>query len=151
MVTFGGKAGISGFYSTYEYRQNPHCASFEQTVDMTQVLNFGIQWRFMQKKGLMELVQDTSSFLKIELENAAAHKKDISNIRGHGTAIAFDLGSSEAADSMQHWLMKRGIVVGRVGPETLGLRPALICGPSHVASLRDAVKAYHPNHDQPRF
>lgn len=35
MVTFGGKAGISGFYSTYEYRQNPHCASLEQTVDMT--------------------------------------------------------------------------------------------------------------------
>lgn len=148
IVTFGGKAGISGFYSTYEYRQNPHCGSLEQTVDLSQVLNFGIQWRFMQRKGLLELVQDTSSFLKIELDNAAQEKGVISNVRGLGTAIAFDV---DDADSMQNWLLKRGIVVARVGRETLGLRPALICGPSHAANLRDAVKAFHPNHDQPRY
>ena len=29
MVTFGGKTGISGFFSTYDFRLNPHCASFE--------------------------------------------------------------------------------------------------------------------------
>lgn len=29
MITFGGKTGISGFYSTYDFRMNPHCASFE--------------------------------------------------------------------------------------------------------------------------
>ena len=56
MVTFGGKAGISGFFSTYDYRLNPHCGSFEQNIDMTKVLNFGIAWRFMHKKSLLELV-----------------------------------------------------------------------------------------------
>lgn len=108
MVTFGGKAGISGFYSTYEQRWNPAAGSLEQTVDMTQVLNYGIQWRFIQKKGLLELVQDTSSFLKIELENAARDHRIISNVRGLGTAIAFD---TVDAESMQSWLLKRGIVV----------------------------------------
>ena len=29
MVTFGGKASMSGFFSSYDYRLNPHCASFE--------------------------------------------------------------------------------------------------------------------------
>ena len=44
----------------------------------------------MQSRGLLEYVQDTSSFLKIELSNAARDKGDISNVRGLGTAIAFD-------------------------------------------------------------
>lgn len=35
MVTFGGKAGISGFYSTYDFRLNPHCASLEQNLDVS--------------------------------------------------------------------------------------------------------------------
>lgn len=105
----------------------------------------------MQNTELLELVQDTSSFLKIELENAAQAKGNIRNVRGFGTAIAFDLDGSGDADLMQSWLMKRGIVVARAGPETIGLRPALILGPSHAASLREAVKSYHPNHDEPRY
>ena len=151
MVTFGGKAGISGFYSTVELKMHPHCASFEQNLDMTQLLTFGITWRHIQKKGLLELVQDTSSFLKIELENAARDKDEISNVRGLGTAIAFDLSGKDKADSMQNWLLKRGIVVARVGPATLGLRPALILDPMHAANLRDAVRSYHVNHDAQRF
>ena len=55
-VTFGGKAGISGYYSTYEMRQNSHCASFEQNLDMSKVLSFGITWRHMQRKNMLELV-----------------------------------------------------------------------------------------------
>jgi len=147
MVTFGGKTGISGFYATYDFRMNPHCASFEQNLDLTKVINFGVSWRFIQKKNLLELVQDTSSFIKIELENAARDKGHIFNVRGLGTAISFDLVNRGACDSMQAWLLKRGIVVARVGPQTLGMRPSLILGPSHAANLRDAVRAYHPLHD----
>ena len=151
MVTFGGKAGISGFYSTVDLKMHPHCASVEQNVDLTQLLSFGITWRHMQKQGLFELVQDTSSFLKIELENAARDKGEIFNIRGLGTAIAFDMANKDRADSMQSWLLKRGIVVARVGPNSLGLRPALILNPTHAANLRDAVRSYHVNHDAQRF
>ena len=143
-VTFGGKTGISGYFSTYEMRQNSHCASFEQNLDLTKVLNFGISWRHMQRKNILDYVQDTSSFLKIELENAARDKAQITNVRGLGTAIAFDCVD---AGSMQSWLLKRGIVVARVGPHTLGLRPALVLGPQHAANLREAVRNYHVNHD----
>ena len=45
IVTFGGKTGISGFYSTLEYRLHPHCASFDQDVDMVKLLNFGTTWK----------------------------------------------------------------------------------------------------------
>ena len=38
---------------------------------MAKLLNFGLTWRHVQKKGLLELVQDSSTFLKIELGNIA--------------------------------------------------------------------------------
>ena len=111
------------------------------------MLNFGITWRHIQKRNMLELVNDMSSFIKIELENAARDKGEIGNVRGLGTAIAFDLQNSDKAGSMQRWLLQRGIVVARVGPVSLGLRPAIILGPVQIAALRDAVRGFHPNHD----
>ena len=64
IVTFGGKAGISGFYSTFDYRMNQ---GYEQNVDMVKLLNFGVTWKYIQKKDLLTYVMDTSTFLKIEL------------------------------------------------------------------------------------
>jgi len=93
MMTFGGKTGISGFYSTYDFRLNPHCASFEQNLDLNQVISFGVTWRYIQSRSILEYVQDTSSFLKIELANAGRDKGQIFNVRGLGTAIAFDCRS----------------------------------------------------------
>jgi hypothetical protein len=44
-MTFGGKSGISGFYSTVDYRVDPHCAAFDQDVDMVKLINFGTIWK----------------------------------------------------------------------------------------------------------
>lgn len=45
MVTFGGKAGLSGFYSSKDYRGQKYCASFDQDVDMVKLINFGLGWK----------------------------------------------------------------------------------------------------------
>ena len=101
MVTFGAKAGISGFFSTYDFRLNPFCGQWEQSVDMVQLLNFGLTWKQIQRKNLLEMVQDTSSFLKIELGNIEREQKGlIHNIRGNGTMLGFDTRDSEMAASM---------------------------------------------------
>jgi 4-aminobutyrate aminotransferase/(S)-3-amino-2-methylpropionate transaminase len=49
MVTFGGKAGISGFYSTVNFRLDSlnQQYSFEQNVDMVKLLNFGVTWKYI--------------------------------------------------------------------------------------------------------
>lgn len=41
IVTFSGNTGISGFFSTSEYRTDPMCCAFEQNVDMVKLINFG--------------------------------------------------------------------------------------------------------------
>ena len=150
MVTFGGKTGISGFFSQYDSRINPHCASFEQNVDMSQVLGFGLTWKAAQDWNLFELVNDSSSFLKMELGHIQRDLGSISNVRGAGTYIGFDVENGQS-DSMMRWLQKRGIIVSKTGPETLGVRPALVLQPKHAASLRDALKQYHPNHEENHF
>lgn len=147
IVTFANKTGISGFYSTLDYRVDPHCANFDQDVDFVKLLNFGTIWKEIQYRGLLELVQDTSSFLKIELSNVQRDRNNvISNIRGNGTYIGFDTLNSKVADSLHLWLSKSGVHVARTGPTSFGLRPALILGPKHAANLRESLRSFDQNH-----
>lgn len=70
----------------------------------------------------------------------------ISNVRGNGTFLGFDVADSVLTSSLFSWLLKSGVNVARVGPTTIGISPSLICGPKHAKHLRDSIKAYHPNH-----
>ena len=70
-MTFGGKTGISGFYSTLEHRMNEEATSHSQTVDMVSLLRYGQMWKIIEKQNLLHLQKDTSSFLKIELNRMA--------------------------------------------------------------------------------
>jgi 4-aminobutyrate aminotransferase-like enzyme len=94
IVTFGGKAGISGYFSTVDFRLDELSStanqSFEQNVDMVKLLNFGVTWKYIQKKNLLSYVMDTSTFLKIELGRVEKERGIVSNIRGYGTFIGFD-------------------------------------------------------------
>ena len=56
MVTFGGKAGISGVYSNRNFRVSPTCSAYTQVVDMVKLINFEICWREIQRKQLLSLV-----------------------------------------------------------------------------------------------
>ena len=133
IVTFGGKAGVSGFYSTIDYRLDlitkDQRYSIEQNVDMVKLLNFGVTWKYIQRKNLLSYVMDTSTFLKIELARVERDCGYIKDIRGYGTFIGFDVANPTIANSLQKWYFRSGINLLRCGPLTFGLRPALILGP----------------------
>ncbi|MFS8160252.1 MAG: hypothetical protein ACMG6E_08605 [Candidatus Roizmanbacteria bacterium] len=74
--------------------------SFEQNVEMVKLLNYGIVWQTIQKGELLGLVNDTSDFLKIELNRVKAEKGFIANVRGQGTFLGFDVVSKEIADNL---------------------------------------------------
>jgi 4-aminobutyrate aminotransferase/(S)-3-amino-2-methylpropionate transaminase len=102
LVTFGGRAGISGFYSSIEYRlsDDHDGVSFDQSVDMVKLVNFGLTWKFVQKKNILNYVQDMSTFLKIEIGRVGHEKGHISNVRGYGTFLGFDVASEESGKLM---------------------------------------------------
>jgi acetylornithine/succinyldiaminopimelate/putrescine aminotransferase len=97
------------------------------------------------------MADHTGSFLKIELGNI---ERDLGglvrNVRGNGTYLGFDVQSRREADLIQSWLLKCGILVGRSGPSTLSLRPALCMLPLEAKHLREALKNYSPHHNQHR-
>lgn len=90
IMTFGGNTGLSGFYSTLDYRVDPMCCAYDQNINMVNLVNFGVTWQEIQYNNLLELVHDTSSFLKIELNNVARDHGYIHNVRGNGTYLGFD-------------------------------------------------------------
>lgn len=89
---------------------------------------------------------DTSTFLKVELGRVQKERGVISNVRGYGTFLGFDVKSEESADNLQKWFFRSGINLLRCGALTFGLRPALILGPKQGAILRDNLLYYHPNY-----
>lgn len=94
IVTFGGRAGISGFYSTRDIGT----ASDDQNVNMVDVLNYGVTWKSIQDNNLLDWVQDTSSFFKIELGNIERDLGIIKNVRGNGTFLGFDTKDARSAN-----------------------------------------------------
>ena len=107
IVTFGGRAGMSGFYSTKEYVAHSDCGAFDSNVNMVDVLNYGLTWRAIQDNGYLDKVQDCSAFFKIELGNIQRDQNNvISNVRGMGTFAGFDMESQHDTDLMQKWLLK---------------------------------------------
>lgn len=146
-MTFGGKSGISGFYSTIDHRLGDEASAFHQNVDMVKLLNYGTIWNVIEGKGLLHLQKDSSSFLKIELDRVARETGYISNVRGYGTHLGFDCQSVERADSIQRYLFKAGVHVLKCGPKTIGIRPSLELGVKDAAVFREALLHYHPNFD----
>jgi len=119
--------------------------TMDQNVDMVKLMNFGVTWKYIQQKNLLSYVMDTSTFLKIELARVQKERGIISNIRGYGTFLGFDVQSPEHADNLQAWFFRSGINLLRCGESTFGMRPALILGPKQGAILRENLMYYSPH------
>ena len=145
-MTFGGKSGLSGFYSTLEHRLNEEALLYSQNLDIKNVLNYGLIWKGIEKFNLLHVQKDTSSFLKIELDRIGKEYGFTGSVRGYGTYLSFDCENVKTADSIQRWFLKSGMQVLKCGPRTLGLRPSLVLGTQDCALLRDSLSYYHPNH-----
>jgi len=54
-MSFGGKSGISGWYSTNEHRYMlaEKSRAFTQNLDMVKLLNYGTIWKVIEGKGLL--------------------------------------------------------------------------------------------------
>lgn len=150
-VTFGGKSGVSGFYATESHKLNDEATSFQGQLDsesMLKVVKFGQIYKIAEKEYLLHWALDTSSFLKLELNEVAKDTGLLTNIRGYGLHIGFDLPSSKLADSVQRWMWKSGFNLHKVGPRQLGLRPSLTLSIEEAGQFRTALRHFHPNFEK---
>ena len=67
---------------------------------MVKLLNYGVIWKYILKKDLLNYVNDTSTFLKIELNRVGREKGWVKNVRGYGTFLGFDAPHEKSAESL---------------------------------------------------
>jgi len=75
---------------------------------------------------------------------AGEHPDRISNVRGRGLIVAFDLPSTEAREAIHLGLRRNGLLANRCGERSIRFRPVLDVGSEEcaeaVALLRDTLR-----------
>jgi acetylornithine/succinyldiaminopimelate/putrescine aminotransferase len=79
------------------------------------------------------MVEDSATFMKVELNRISEAKGEIHNVRGVGTFLAFDVDSPLKGEILENWMQHTGINMYRSTPTTFSMRPALIFEPKHGA------------------
>jgi L-lysine 6-transaminase len=81
------------------------------------------------------------------LQSLAERVPEVTNPRGRGFLLAFDLPTREARDAVRQELWREGLAVLPCGPRSIRVRPALIFGEAEVArALEIFEKVLVPRH-----
>lgn len=148
IVTFGGSACVSGFYTTSDFRPlEQHKFTTVGNGSIEKIIAFEQITKYIKRKNLLNKVDDCGSYIRAELHRVNKKKNVFTNLRGQGTYLAWDTAGYEATRHMATHLIRYGIMVAMVGPRTIGIRPSLLLEPIHAAHLRDALLEYNPNFD----
>ena len=146
MVTFGKKFQNSGVFLRKEFYGSKG-APEEMCRD-----SFGEMYRLDNLKRLVEIVEKNNLFMKAE-KTADQFKDDLrslnktynfplSNIRGKGNMLAFDLEDGKKRDSFVRFIRNYGIFVIGSGKNTVRLRPTLTLKSEHFKYLINSTEDY---------
>jgi L-lysine 6-transaminase len=89
--------------------------------------------QIMVEDGLVENAARTGRRFLAGLEALADRVPEVTNPRGRGFLLAFDLPTREARDAVRKELWREGLAVLPCGPRSIRVRPALIFGEPEVA------------------
>lgn len=149
VVTFGRSELLSGFYARGDIRSRDPWAPLDFNEDIHKLAEFDKIQQEIEWCKYLEVVTNTGSFLKLELDRAFKMNGGYcSNIRGQGTFLGWDLVEVEKTDHIVNFLKRQNIEVKKTGETSIGLRPALILFPHHVAPLRESLMHYSPLYEQ---
>lgn len=79
----------------------------------------------IEKEGLVENAREVGSYLLGEIEGLVRQWPQITNTRGRGLFIAFDLPTTEERNRLKRLLYDRNMIVLGCGERSIRLRPAL--------------------------
>ena len=97
------------------------------------------------RDGLVEKMKEVGQYFKQQLQNVENQPgSKVSQVRGIGTFLAFDLENQPKRDQLVAALRNSGIVVGGCGVQSIRLRPSLLIENKHVdifiKHLNDCLK-----------
>jgi len=140
-VTFSKKMQAAGFYYRSEFTPNLPYRNFNTWLgDPLRALQCGVIVDQIKANNLLGNVNVTGDFTVKGLKLIQDEYPNlISNVRGKGTFIAFDLPSTAARDKLVTQLKQNGLQMGGCGTVSIRIRPMLVFGPKHAAIFLDIL------------
>jgi len=145
-VTFAKKMAATGFYHTPDTRAPQAYRNFNTWMgDPVKVLILESLVKQIKDFNLLKLVNETGQVLMDGLYKIQAEfPQVISNVRGQGTFIAYDLPTPALQDKLINILRDKGIESTGCGTRSCRIRPMLTFQPKHAKIyldiLRDSLK-----------
>lgn len=128
IVTFAKKMQVSGFFLKSEFRpKQPYQIYNTWMGDPLRMLQLHVIVNVMEKDNLLKLVSEIGAMVKTELERISREMPLlITNVRGKGTFLAFDMPDGTIRDRFLFEMRQKGIQMGGCGANSVRLRPPLI-------------------------
>jgi len=144
IVTFSKKMQAAGFFHSPEFRPNQPYRNFNTWMgDPIRALQAQTIIKFIRDNNLQDQVKATGEYMMNNLHRLS-EKYPISNVRGRGTFMAFDLTTPKIRDELMAKMRRSGVEIGGCGDRSIRLRPMLIFQESHAdiffSTLERAMK-----------
>lgn len=143
IVTFSKKFQAAGYYFSepklvpnLPYRQfNTWCGDPSKAIIARAI------YQEIKKHDLVTRTAEVGEFVYNGLKSLSEkYPKEIQNLRGKGTFIAWDMESPEARDEFLKKCKSNGLNVGGCGPQAVRLRPTLTFEKKHAEIFFDIVQ-----------
>jgi 4-aminobutyrate aminotransferase/(S)-3-amino-2-methylpropionate transaminase len=142
LMTFGKKMQMGGFFANarYDIRQFGRMYQTRNGDRARALLGLAILDTIAEDNLLANVRTQGALFLR-ELEALAAkHPKLVTEPRGRGLFLAFDLPTTASRDDFLVRARKRGVFATYTGTRSVRLRPHLICEQTQV---EEAMRVFH--------
>ncbi|KAG2212294.1 hypothetical protein INT47_001653 [Mucor saturninus] len=140
MVTFSKKFQAAGFYLSPRLRPAQAYRLYNTWMgDPVRAMQAAAIVQEIKDKDLLTNVQEVGKYLQENLTEMTKYTP-ISNIRGQGAFIAFDLPDGQKRDTFLSDMRQRGVNIGGCGDRTVRLRPMLTFQRPHADILLDTMK-----------
>ncbi len=96
----------------------------------------------IESERLIEKVGKISGYLRTQVENSTKSSSKITNVAGEGLNLYINTKDGQAAKSLQHHLIKNGVISRLNGEHGITLKPALIVQEKHVDQVAKALSSF---------
>ncbi len=148
IVAFGKKTQVCGIMSTRridEVEKNVFHVSSRinstwggNLVDMVRCARY---LQIMREDGLVESAARVGCLFKDGLERLGSDFPIISNVRGRGLLLAFDLPDKETRDRLRQRCWDEGLATLPCGPRSLRFRPPLVFSDAEVERALEILRS----------
>lgn len=147
VLAFGKKAQVCGILAGPRVDQEPQNvfkvgSRINSTWGggLTDMVRFARFLEVIEEERLVENARVVGDRLRRGLEDIQAESGLMSNARGLGLMIAFDLPDGEKRGQVHRKLIENGLLLLTCGPRSIRFRPALNLGPGEADTALDIVR-----------